>query len=107
MALVVRKIYEFYNYHFNENTGEFVVDLKNWTAVIFKSFVDERIKDLFLVESVWPIMIIVGSYMFFVNGFGQKMMKNRPAFELTTLINFYNISQVFLNLLFGIGVRFE
>ncbi|XP_070504033.1 very long chain fatty acid elongase AAEL008004-like [Chironomus tepperi] len=84
MALVLQKIYKFYNYHFNEND-------------------DERLKDLFMMDSPWPIICIVGGYIYFVTGFGQRLMKDRRAFELTTIINIYNIIQVFLNLFMGIG----
>lgn len=56
------------------------------------------------MESSWPIACIVGLYIFFVTGFGQNWMKTRKAFELTKIINFYNITQVFLNLSLGIGV---
>lgn len=56
------------------------------------------------MASPWPITCIVGGYIFFVTGFGQRLMKDRKAYDLTTIINIYNIIQVFLNLFMGLGV---
>lgn len=56
------------------------------------------------MESLWPVVTIVGGYIFFVTGFGQKLMKNRKAFDLTSIINIYNIIQIILNLFMGLGV---
>jgi hypothetical protein len=65
---------------------------------------DERVQELFLVGSSWPVICIVGGYIFLVTGFGQRMMKDRKAFDLTTVINIYNIIQIVLNFLMGFGV---
>ncbi|KAL7021732.1 hypothetical protein ACKWTF_011998 [Chironomus riparius] len=55
------------------------------------------------MQSPWLITCIVGGYVFFVTGFGQRLMKDRKAFDLTSIINIYNIIQVFLNLFMGLG----
>jgi GNS1/SUR4 family len=66
---------------------------------------DERVKDLFLVQSPWPVVAILTAYLWFVNGKGQRWMKERKPYELNSIINVYNIAQVFLNLYMGVGVR--
>lgn len=61
-------------------------------------------KDLFLLKSPWPVLAILAAYLYFVNGAGQNWMKDRKPFELNSIINVYNIAQVFLNLYIGVGV---
>lgn len=68
---------------------------------------DERIKDLFLISSPWPVFAIVASYLVFVNGKGQQWMKERESFKLNGVINVYNVIQVFLNLYLFVGVSFS
>jgi hypothetical protein len=41
---------------------------------------------------------IVSCYLFVVTGKGQRWMENRKAFELTSIINIYNILQVLANI---------
>jgi hypothetical protein len=67
-------------------------------------FEDERVKNLFLIKSPWPVLAIIAAYLFFVTGRGQKWMQQRKAFELNSIINIYNIAQIFLNLYLGFGV---
>jgi GNS1/SUR4 family len=69
------------------------------------SLTDERVKDLFLLKSPWPVVGILAAYLYFVNGRGQNWMKDRKPFELNSIINVYNIVQIFLNLYMGVGVR--
>lgn len=66
---------------------------------------DNRLKDLFLLQSPWPVLGIIAAYLYFVTGTGQRWMKDRQAFELNSIINFYNIAQIGLNLYMGLGVR--
>lgn len=68
------------------------------------SFLDERLKDLFLMQSPLPMIGIVSTYLFFVNGRGQDWMKDRKPFELNSIINVFNVVQIFLNLYMGFGV---
>lgn len=68
------------------------------------SSTDSRLKDLFLVQSPWPMIGIVATYLFFVNGRGQDWMKDRKPFQLNSIINVYNVAQIFMNLYMGIGV---
>lgn len=45
----------------------------------------------------WSIIAIIAAYLFFVNDFGRNLMKDRKPFELKTIINIYNIIQIFAN----------
>ncbi|CRL03626.1 CLUMA_CG016330, isoform A, partial [Clunio marinus] len=69
---------------------------------LIEVFSDNRVKDLFLVQSPFPVIGILATYLYFVNGRGQKWMKNRKAFELNSIINLYNASQVVINLYIGL-----
>lgn len=53
--------------------------------------------DLILWRSPWPLVVIISAYLYFVNGFGQRLMAKRKAFELTKVINVYNIIQMVAN----------
>lgn len=68
-------------------------------------FVDPRL-DNFLMRTPWTIFSIVAIYLYFVNNFGKQWMKNREPFELKTIINVYNLVQVFLNFTMVIVVRY-
>lgn len=72
--------------------------------LILKFFTDERVKELFLLKSPWPVLVILTAYLYFVTGVGQNWMKDRKPFEINSIITVYNIAQVFLNLYTGIGV---
>lgn len=59
---------------------------------------DPRVSKLFLLESQWSVLFILVAYIYFVTGKGQSWMEKRKPFELTKLINAYNIFQVVANL---------
>lgn len=108
MALVLTSIYNYYNYYFNDYVGEFSLNFYGTCCIECCSFslvADARVKGLFLLQSPWPVLAIVGVYLFFVNGNGQNWMKDRKAYEFNSIINVYNITQVLLNLYIGVGVR--
>ncbi|XP_049530546.1 elongation of very long chain fatty acids protein AAEL008004-like isoform X2 [Anopheles darlingi] len=83
MALVLRNIYETFNYFFTE-------------------YKDPRVEQYPLLGSPWPIVTIIIIYLQFVKVWGPETMKNRTPFQLTTLMNVYNLIQIFLNLYIGI-----
>lgn len=47
---------------------------------------------------------IVATYLYFVNGKGQDWMKDRKPFQLNSIINVFNVVQIFINLYMGFGV---
>lgn len=62
---------------------------------------------MFLLGSPWPLVIIISTYLFIVTGFGQKWMEKRKPFELTRLINAYNIFQMLANgYVFMMAIRY-
>lgn len=42
-------------------------------------------------------VILIGFYLYFVTGRGQKWMRNREAFELNNVMTVYNVFQVISN----------
>ena len=60
-------------------------------------FSDPRIKNWFLMGSLWPLLLLLFSYLYFVFQCGPRYMKNRPAYKLKTFIRLYNIFQVISN----------
>ncbi|XP_051162075.1 elongation of very long chain fatty acids protein 4-like [Leptopilina boulardi] len=58
---------------------------------------DTRVKGLLFMDSPWPMILILFSYLYFVFQCGPRFMKNRPAYELKSFIKFYNIFQIISN----------
>ena len=52
---------------------------------------------MFLLGSPWPLVIIITAYLYIVSGTGQRWMEKRKPFELTKVINVYNIFQMVAN----------
>ncbi|XP_065225533.1 very long chain fatty acid elongase AAEL008004-like [Planococcus citri] len=75
------------------------------TSLIWKSvelfdeiekYADPRVRNWFLMGSpISPIVIIV-SYLYFVQKLGPSLMKNRSPFKIEKIIILYNAVQVFL-----------
>ncbi|XP_011175025.3 elongation of very long chain fatty acids protein 4 [Solenopsis invicta] len=59
---------------------------------------DPMVDTWFLMESPGPILCIISAYLIFVLKIGPKMMKNRPAFQLNTVMIAYNAFQVLFNI---------
>lgn len=105
MALVLKSLYDIYDYYFNVYVGEFDF----WRCfcrdeILLALLTDNRVSDLFMLRSPWPVVAILVAYLYFVNGKGQSWMKDRKPFELNTVINVYNLLQVICNLYIGLGV---
>ncbi|XP_058059744.1 elongation of very long chain fatty acids protein AAEL008004-like [Anopheles bellator] len=83
MALVLRNIYQTFNYFFAE-------------------YKDPRVEHYPLLGSPWPIVAIIVIYLKFVKNWGPRMMQNRKPFQLKTIMNAYNLLQIVLNLFIGI-----
>ncbi|CAO1436085.1 unnamed protein product [Diamesa tonsa] len=79
MASVLQNVYNSYNYYFYE-------------------YNDTRVQHLPLMDKPWLILQLITAYLLFVKVFGKKMMENRKPFNLTKIINIYNIAQILLNL---------
>lgn len=65
--------------------------------LIIKIVSDTRVKGLLFMDSPWPMILILFSYLYFVFQCGPRFMKNRPAYELKSFIKFYNIFQIISN----------
>lgn len=114
MALILKRIYDVYDYYLVQYEGSSiwiqwsllatVRALSKWKIVKIFTFPDGRVSDLFLVGSFWPITAIIFVYLYFVTGKGQELMRNRRPFELKNIIIIYNLFQIFLNLYTALGV---
>ncbi|XP_025425486.1 elongation of very long chain fatty acids protein 1-like [Sipha flava] len=58
---------------------------------------DPRIKDLWLMGSIWPITFIVIIYLYFVLKIGPELMRYRNPFNIDRIVLVYNAVQVFLS----------
>ena len=58
-----------------------------------------------LMGSPGPVILILAAYLLFVLKIGPKMMENRPAFELKTLMIAYNAFQVVFSVYLASTVR--
>lgn len=71
-----------------------------------KVFSDPRNEHYPLLGSPFPILTILGIYLYFVNSLGPRLMESLKPFQIETIINWYNIAQVLINLFIGIIVSF-
>lgn len=88
MALILRTIWDYTNFLFNE-------------------YKDPRNEHYPLLGSPFPIMIILAAYLYFVNSLGPRFMENRKPFQIKNIINGYNIAQVLVNLVIGVVVSHD
>lgn len=80
--------------------NEWQIELQIVALIIFfcsLEYSDPRLENLPFTGSPVPVLIILTLYLLFVSGRGQKWMKNRKPFELTRIMNCYNIFQVVAN----------
>ncbi|XP_069697701.1 very long chain fatty acid elongase 7-like [Periplaneta americana] len=67
---------------------------------------DRRTRDWFLTGSPWTFLLLLGSYLYFVNS-GPRFMKNRPVYNIDGIIGIYDIAQVIIcSYLFIKGITF-
>lgn len=50
-----------------------------------------------LVNTVWPVVTIIATYLYVVLRAGPKYMEQRKPYDLKTVIRIYNIVQVVAN----------
>ncbi|XP_015366755.1 PREDICTED: elongation of very long chain fatty acids protein AAEL008004-like [Diuraphis noxia] len=55
---------------------------------------DSRIKDYWLMDSPWPVVIILTAYLYFVLNAGPKFMKYRSPLKIDRIVMVYNVVQV-------------
>lgn len=119
MALVLRSIYNWYNWLFHDYEGKqdaidaldflFAFGIKcfrviNWTSNKIISKIDPRVDRYPLTQSPMLIISLVAIYVYFVTHWGQRYMKNRPAYDLKNIIKVYNLIQIAVNLFIGVYV---
>jgi hypothetical protein len=55
--------------------------------------------------SPFPVIAILAGYLYFVLNYGPKFMENRKAYNINTIVKYYNLVQVGLCLYLSIEVR--
>lgn len=103
--LLVKKVYNLYNLWFHVDVGRIkwiicIINDKingNFSIIRWVVLSDPRTKGLFLLGSPWPMLAILSIYLFIVNGNGQRWMLNRKPFDLTRIINVFNLYQITAN----------
>ncbi|CRL05710.1 CLUMA_CG018740, isoform A [Clunio marinus] len=59
--------------------------------------IDSRIEHLPFMKNHWTLIGLLAAYLYFVNNIGRKLMENRKPFQLKTVMNIYNLFQIFIN----------
>nr|XP_029708454.1 elongation of very long chain fatty acids protein AAEL008004-like [Aedes albopictus] len=67
---------------------------------------DRRSLSFPLVNTVWPVVTILATYLYVVLRAGPKYMEQRKAYDLKTVIRIYNIVQVVANGGYFVAVMF-
>lgn len=55
---------------------------------------DKRVDEWFMMDSIWPTIIVTVAYLYFVRVLGPTFMKERKPIDLKPLMMLYNIVQV-------------
>ncbi|XP_043468600.1 elongation of very long chain fatty acids protein 4-like [Leptopilina heterotoma] len=63
----------------------------------YHDLADPRMRDRFLLNSIWYPIVILSIYFFIVLKLGPAYMKNRAAYKLNTFIKCFNIFHIFAN----------
>jgi elongation of very long chain fatty acids protein 7 len=58
---------------------------------------DPRVKDFFLMSKPWPVLTIIGVYLFIIKVIGPKLMEKRKPFNMKRVMVVYNLIQVLWN----------
>lgn len=67
------------------------------------SFTDPRVNDWPLMDSPFPTLFMVITYLYIVTYLGPKVMANRKPFKLNNVLVLYNAGQV----IFSLGMLWE
>jgi elongation of very long chain fatty acids protein 7 len=58
---------------------------------------DPRVKDFFLASSPVPVILLCAGYVVFTKYIGPRIMQNRKAYELRSVMIVYNLLNVLFN----------
>lgn len=110
MALVLRKIYDGYNYFFYEINGKLssfnsYLSLKiDLMCIHYRLNLDDRSADFFLIANPpIPFFTILAGYVLMVK-YGPKFMEGRKPLDLKFVMMFYNLLQVIFNTIIAVDV---
>ncbi|KAL3276635.1 hypothetical protein HHI36_012007 [Cryptolaemus montrouzieri] len=75
---------------------------------IIEKYADPRTKRYFLMSSIWHPLILIATYLVFVNRIGPWFMKNRKPFNMKNIIMIFDVAQVIANayLVIQLVIRF-
>ncbi|XP_075223931.1 very long chain fatty acid elongase 7-like [Lycorma delicatula] len=62
-----------------------------------KIFMDDLVNNMFMMNSPWPVSILIACYLYFVTRLGPKYMANKKPYKLKELMILYNLGQVVAN----------
>lgn len=65
---------------------------------------DPRVREFFLLKSPFPTLFILAGYLYFVLSYGPKFMEKRKAYNINTIVKYYNLIQVALCLYVAVEV---
>jgi len=58
---------------------------------------DRRVDGWFMLDSFWPTLLLVATYVYLVKIWGPRFMKNREPYNISTFLVYYNAFQVILS----------
>lgn len=102
MVLVLRKLYDGYQQYVVDYKGR-VVFIKNYNDMMYICFVfvlifpDPRNHSFLLLKSPISVVMILATYLLFVQKIGPHLMSNRKPYQLRSVLLAYNLLQVFFN----------
>lgn len=87
------------------NATKNAMSLLDYYNFVFTDLSDRRTNHWFLISSPLPGLTLISLYLFFVNSWGPRFMKNRKPFELKHTLIVYNLFQVLVSsYLFYLGL---
>ncbi|XP_061721125.1 elongation of very long chain fatty acids protein 7-like [Cydia pomonella] len=72
--------------------------------IVFYERADPRVLDWPLMGSPWPLLFIITSYLAVIKIILPAYMKNRPPYELRSIIKWYNVVQIIANAVVTWGI---
>lgn len=97
MALNDTSSSDYWNYLFVDLAGEFFLQIP-WTTKFWVHFSsDPRTNDWPLIKSPVPGLMILATYLYFINSLGPRLMANRKPFNLEKTLIVYNLIQVIVS----------